>query len=613
MTGVQPVVFLITVRLWQERGWWTYVLDPRGGYEDRSILCFQHSPLNRYTDLTVLDQLLRIRRPVKIGMVDHLDQNDLNGWEKNVDWDRIEDIYTAGMQAESIADLSADEASSFIGGLIDAAGLLEKQDGLKHALSLIEEALEESFKPALEAELHYFEGNAHAALRELVEEKSSSRDLWHQGWDAPALEPVILSYRRAANHPAFSELPLQRRCQIWTNLGNTLSAIGRSIEAIESYDHALELDPAFHMARGNRAFASGYYAAMFFDKGQAAVFHRFNYADLATAADSDGYVEPEAQSRFEQYREQLGPVLGDTGARGALPDLYNHSLGSTHEEHAYRKWCLQHRLFLNPMNDLGAYPIAAHDVLHTPPIVTDLETGPKYHGAFNQLKQGFVSARYLFYEGVTATEPHFSDRDVLLYNTLDYPAYSLAVEKIKLAYRSFYSLFDQIGFLLNDYFDLGIDHRYVYFRRLWYQAGHEDQGLREDITSRENRPLMALFWLSKDLHENRDEFWAAMAPEARRLSKIRHHLEHRYLKVHDMLLDEPVSDITRSVRYDDLAESISRDDFERKTIKLAKRARAALIYLSLAMHVENVMERRKKLDGLAMPRTLDVIEDDWKR
>jgi len=390
-------------------------------------------------------------------MKDRLDQDNGNGWEIDVDWDRVQEIYTTGIQVEGLADLSADEVSTVIGGLIDAAGLLEKQDGVKHAISLIDEALGGNINPALEAELHYFEGNAHAALRELGEEKSSSRDLWHQGWDAPALEPVILSYRRAANHLAFSELPLPRRCQIWTNLGNTLSTIGRSIEAIESYDHALDLDPAFHMARGNRALASGSYAAMFFDKGQAAVFHRFNYADLATAADSDGYVEPEAESRFEQYREKLGTVLGETGARGTLPDLYNHSLGSTHEEQAYREWCLQHRLFLNPMNDLGAYPIAAHDVLHTPPIVTDLETGPKYHGAFNQLKQGFVSARYLFYEGVTATEPHFADRDVLLYNTLDYPAYSLAVEKIKLAYRSFYSLFDHIGFLLNDYFGIKLD------------------------------------------------------------------------------------------------------------------------------------------------------------
>ncbi|MDX5595492.1 LA2681 family HEPN domain-containing protein [Pseudovibrio sp. SPO723] len=40
---------------------------------------------------------------------------------------------------------------------------------------------------------------------------------------------------------------------------------------------------------------------------------------------------------------------------------------------------------------------------------------------------------------------HFSDKDVALYNTLDYPSYALAVEKARLAYRMEYSLFDKIA------------------------------------------------------------------------------------------------------------------------------------------------------------------------
>ena len=541
-------------------------------------------------------------------MPDH----DPKGWKDAIDWDRVQEMYATGMRTKTAADLSGEEAAVVTGNLIDAADLLGKPGGLNHALSLIDETLEATLDPSWEPLLRYFAGNAHAALREQSEE-ANQYALWHQGWDAPALEPIVLNYRRAANHPDFGSLKVHRGCQIWTNLGNWLSTVGRSIEAIECYDRALRLNPAFHMARGNRAFASGYYAATFYDHGHTRVFHRFNYADLATAAGSKGYVEPEARSRFEKYREQLASVVGDSESRDTLPDLYSYSLGANSKERAYRRWCLRHRLFLNPMNDLGPYPIAAHDVLHTPPIVTELETGPKFHGAFNQLKQGFVSARYLLYDGMTATEPHFSDRDVLLYNTLDYPAYGLAVEKVKLAYRAFYSLFDQIAFLLNDYLDLGIDPRYVYFRRLWYTAGHQDQGLRDDITSRKNRPLMALFWLSKDLHERREDFRAAMAPEARRLSEIRHHLEHRYLKVHDVPLYEPESDVTRAVQYDKLAESIGRGDFEQKALRLAKRARAALIYLSLAMHIENIVERQGEQDGIAVPHFLDTWEDDWKR
>jgi LA2681-like HEPN/Phasin protein len=49
------------------------------------------------------------------------------------------------------------------------------------------------------------------------------------------------------------------------------------------------------------------------------------------------------------------------------------------------------------------------------------------------MKQEFASARWLLYEGITARTTHFSDRQVRLSNTLDYPSYGLAVEKLKAA------------------------------------------------------------------------------------------------------------------------------------------------------------------------------------
>src|SRR5690606_35055366 len=46
--------------------------------------------------------------------------------------------------------------------------------------------------------------------------------------------------------------------------------------------------------------------------------------------------------------------------------LNEHSLGRSKMERQYRAWALDNGLFLSPLNDLGAYPIAAHDVLHLP-------------------------------------------------------------------------------------------------------------------------------------------------------------------------------------------------------------------------------------------------------
>ena len=135
-------------------------------------------------------------------------------------------------------------------------------------------------------------------------------------------------------------------------------------------------------------------------------------------------------------------------------DLDGHEVGASEEERAYRIWCLDNKLFLNPLNDLGAHRIAARDILHLPPFVAPIDEPPSLLGLFNQLKQEFVTARWLYYDGTRGKGVHFADRDVVLLNTLDYPTYSIAIEKVKAAYRLAYSLFDKIAFFLNAYLDL---------------------------------------------------------------------------------------------------------------------------------------------------------------
>ena len=73
------------------------------------------------------------------------------------------------------------------------------------------------------------------------------------------------------------------------------------------------------------------------------------------------------------------------------------------------------------------------------------EIKPIYHGLFNQIKQEYCAARYLVFDGIYNKSLHFSDDNVYLVDTLDYPIYSLNIEKIKSAYRTIYSLFDRIA------------------------------------------------------------------------------------------------------------------------------------------------------------------------
>jgi hypothetical protein len=261
------------------------------------------------------------------------------------------------------------------------------------------------------------------------------------------------------------------------------------------------------------------------------------------------------------------------------------------------------------MNDLVAEPVVAHDILTTPSMVTPIDEGPRYQGFYNQMKQEYVSARFLLYEALNAKTPHYSDRDVFLFDTYDYATYGLAAEKLKVAFRVFYSLLDKTGFFVNAYFGLGIDEGAVNFRTLWYEKGKRT--LRLAFRDRPNWPLRGLYWLSRDLVNDDADADAALEPDARSLAEIRNYLEHRYLKIHSEIPPKPRAN--RGPLTDDLAYSLWRGDLERRTTRLAKLVRAAIIYLTLAIKVEERERKAKRPPGRVIPRELTGYPDDEKR
>nr|WP_294513164.1 LA2681 family HEPN domain-containing protein [uncultured Rhodopila sp.] len=233
-----------------------------------------------------------------------------------------------------------------------------------------------------------------------------------------------------------------------------------------------------------------------------------------------------------------------------------------------------------------------------------------FTGFFNQVKQEFVSARWLYFEGVNSEDPHISDRDVLLYNTLDYPTFGLAVEKVKIAFRMAYSLFDKIAYFLNHYLKLGIREWQASFKAIWYERPGV---VRKELEASENWPLRGLYWLSKDLFEK--GFSDLTDPDARALDHLRNHLEHKYVKVHSMGVPFRCNGRnTGDLFFDHFAHSVSNADLEQRTLRLMKLVRSALIYLSLGMHREE--QRRRKAAGSAVliaPMRVDPWDDEWKR
>ena len=293
-------------------------------------------------------------------------------------------------------------------------------------------------------------------------------------WFGPASEcweKEIVSLRLASNSPGFPKLASVPRCQILTNLGIRLSSLGRFSEAVECFDGALEIDARFGMALGNRGITLTHMLNALPHLPHApgccstTAFHQAAQRSLKEACSLP--LEYGAAECFQFYAAHLDAV---SHAPKDPFDPTKGNLGLGKAEQAYRRWSLSHRLFLNPLNDLGAIPAAAADTLHLPPVTVQIGASPYFEGFFNQLKQEFVSARYLLYEGVTDRQPHFSDRASRCMTRWIIPVYGLAGEKVKLALRSVYSLFDKLAFFLNYYLELGIPARQVSFRGFWYQS-----------------------------------------------------------------------------------------------------------------------------------------------
>jgi tetratricopeptide (TPR) repeat protein len=461
---------------------------------------------------------------------------------------------------------------------VDHASDLADEEGLQLAAAAIEAVQGSDVTPSTAATLHYFHANAWAALRHL-----RHRDLaaaWT--WESAEHEREILSLRRAIAHPGFTELGRAMRCRVYTNLANVLDNIGRFINAIEYYDRALNLDPDFGMALGNKGMCMMVYAREHFEPGHRHIF--VGSAERLLEKALGCFLEaPDAREGFARHLEIARRTYA--GHSCASSDtLHRHKLGTTPQEEGFRSWCLRHRLFVNPLNDLGPVAIAGWDYLILPTMTVLAKHGTGFHGLYNQLKQEYAAARWLYYEATELPAPVFVDRQLNLLDTRDHSAFGIKIEKLKLAMRAGHSLFDKLATFVDHYLGLGSGR--AHFRWFWYKGGDKKQRLRSEFAGRQNLALRALFWLSKDLADSRehDDHVVSLEPDAREIANIRNHLEHGYVKVHsstDIWLPN-----AEHVPPDPLAYRITEADLQAKTLRVLKMARSALIYLCLAVHRE---------------------------
>lgn len=489
---------------------------------------------------------------------------------------------------------------------IDKYSFLNDKDNLENKLIELKKVnFEDSSFQSIK---YYFIANIWSSLRR-INHKEGKNNIWKI--EQKELFNEIYYYRKSIKEEGFDNLQLEYKLYIYTNLANAFNHYGRTINALKYYDKALSLHSTFEMALVNKAKCLETYSLLSYDWSHQEIFLKKSYDTYQLGAkvlykvlekkEDDYYSNILSNTMLDisEIEEVLGKELLERDY-----DLDSYSLRNYKNEISYREWALKNTLFLNPINDLGYNSIATHDPLHMPDMKMEIEKGfPKYITHFNQMKQEYVSYRHLLFEGINYLTKKFYDKDTHIVDDYDYNLYDINIEKIKLAFKGFYSLFDKIAFFINDYYDLGLEEWKVDFKKVWYIKGD----IRNDINSKfdnfENLALRGLFLIGKDLFfSNKDEkskeYLDVLEPDAKEINKVRNHLEHKFIMIKSFDVE--------SFEYEKDRERcfyITEEDLIKKTIYLGQLLRESLIYLSFSIHIA---EKEKPDDGIYMPIDLTL-------
>jgi len=378
----------------------------------------------------------------------------------------------------------------------------------------------------------------------------------------------------------------------FVHYGNLLSKNGRIVNAIESWKKALKINPCFCMANGNLGIGLYLYGLHLYHGKYKAIMLKIARQYLKKAVDClDDGITFEAASAFKEHIVKIEEML----PAAFLEEKANwdkRSLGLTDMERNYRLWCLENNFFLNPFNDILQDSFCASDMLSTPTMFVGKGKGPRYQGLFNVMKEEFISARMFLYESINENGSDFIDNDSFYYDCMDDSVFGNKTQKMKVAFRMFYSILDKVAYFLYDYLELEAQmtskiSKKVYFRNIWNYDFDDNGMIAANFDNKKNWPMKGLYWISRDIFENNEKFIKALEPDAAEMNRLRNAIEHKYLKVFPNM---NFKEIKEDHKIDTLAKKITIEDLKTKTIKLLKLSREALIYLSLSVNQEEKFE-----------------------
>jgi hypothetical protein len=486
-----------------------------------------------------------------------------------------------------------------LGMLIDKAKSLNDVPKIREYLDILKNYVTNDLRHNEKIYFHYIYAIALCDLRQHT--TSPNEKLYNQ----PLVDQELYHLRVAENiclqvgvNGSEEDVSLNSiKSHIYTNLGNLYDHTGRFVEAMRSWQLALHFTPEFAMAEFNIGFSLMntiyYYEAICFEDLKYLSYYYMNkYKN-----------DWRFQRNYPAIEEYYNGMYQNAVIKPSPKPL---QLSDTKED-LYRYWCVSNCLYLNPYNDIDSEStLSLTDNLYYQELILLKEEYFKHNTLihiFNQIKQEYVSARYMLYcyfeqSGVK----HFSDNEVFLADLNDYSEISYNTELAKSSFRSLYSILDKIAYFLNVYLDLNICESVVDFKKIWF-SDSKCKHLRVKIREEDNFPLMALYYIRKDLFCHEDGF--ITSPEARLMQKIRNYMEHKCFVL--------VDGTNEYFEEKDSTLYLSRSLFESKAYHLITIIRASIIYLKNVVTVREY-NRKNEIEkiGNLIPIYVGDIDPEYR-
>lgn len=226
---------------------------------------------------------------------------------------------------------------------------------------------------------------------------------------------------------------------------------------------------------------------------------------------------------------------------------------STLENGNYELWVNENYLRVNRYCDVEPFSeLSLKDNVCLEEIRDSSERKELCKSAFEEIKATFIDTRGMTFEVL--------DGDV-------------SIQRLKMCYKSFYSILDKIALFLKAYLDIPVEVYRVDFATIWYEK--KERLRTEFMNNQHNLSLLALYNVKLDVYGVKS-FEYVIDEQTKDFQRIRNFMEHKIVEI------KP-----GQMRYDDYKLTISKEELILNTIRLAQLVRCAIIYLcNFVMHTE---------------------------